>query len=114
MTTDTGHIHVTYSPALLLAISAVLSLVVALVVALALRFPGWRRGVVAFIVASPIPILLLAREHLPLLSWIPMASGFDFCFGEPGVLQVVSFLLPLAVGFSTLAALRARHAEVRA
>ena len=111
---EAGHVHVTYSPVLLLAIAAAASLVLALGVALALRSPAPRRGVVTLIVASPIPILLLARQHLPILSAIPFPGRFDYCFGDPGVLDVVSFLLPPVVGFLTLAALRRRHDEARA
>ncbi len=113
MTFDAPPTHVTYSPIVLLGVSVAVSLLVALVVAVLLRAPGRTRVILITILASPLPLLLLAREHLPILSGSPL-PGVDFCFGEPGFLHLVSFLLPPFVGLLTLTALRARNAEARA
>src|SRR5262249_4247627 len=101
MTFDAPPPHVTYSPVLLLAVSVALSLLVALVVVVLVRVPRHTAIIVAIIFASPLPLLLLAREHLPVLSGSPL-PGVDFCFGDPGFLQLVSFVLPPFVGLLTL------------
>jgi hypothetical protein len=110
---DPGWTHTTYSPTLLLVVSSLYSL--AVIAALA----GVRRILVArsqtllpalLVILSPLPIVLIAREHVPVLGSLPLLPRASFCFGNPGALHVIALALPV---ISTLAALRIIHGRVR-
>jgi len=104
--------HATYSPLVLLAVSLVLSIAIVVVV-LAARNRS-KRGWLGFLVAlSPIPLLVLAHQHLPLVGEIVSPSFMNFCFGQPGFLHVASFLLPPLAGLLAILGARRQSANVR-
>jgi hypothetical protein len=101
--------HTTYSPALLLIGSALYSLAL-LGFLLAARRPlaarirtGQALLPAILVLFSPLPVLLVAREHLPLIGTLPLLPPSRFCFGDPGVGHVIAFALPV---LTTLASLR--------
>jgi len=105
MSFEAGWSHTTYSPVLLFLAALLESLLVVFLITSVRRKTAGRAGkLLSVIVLSPLPLLFLARGHLPLLS----SWGASFCFGELGLVHVISFLLPPAVGLFTLFNLRSK------
>jgi hypothetical protein len=54
-------------------------------------------------VLAPVPLVLVAREHVPVLGSLPFLPHPSFCFGAPGAAHLIAFVLPVIF---TLVALR--------
>src|SRR5216684_2711228 len=103
MSFEAGWSHTTYSPVLLLLAGLLESLLVVFLITSVRRRTARHVGkLLSVIVLSPLPLLFLARGHLPLLS----SGAVRFCFGELGLVHVISFLLPPTVGLFALFNLR--------
>jgi hypothetical protein len=106
---DPGWTHTTYCPSLLLVVSSVYSLVLVALLIGARRTLGQRLRAnrswlpVLLVVLSPVPVVLVAREHVPVLGSLPFLPHPSFCFGTPGAAHLIAFALPV---ISTLVALR--------
>ena len=110
MSVENGGSHTAYSPVLLLMAALAVSLCLGIVVARStFRQKLGAGGLLLLIGLSPLPLMLLSYAHLPMLS--SLGAGRGFCFGEIGLLHIVSFLLPQSVGLLTLLALRTKAAE---
>jgi hypothetical protein len=113
---DPGWTHITYSPTLLLIVSSLYSLATIAVLVSARRLLVARvhasRALLPalFVVLSPLPIVFIAREHVPVLGSLPFLPHASFCFGNPGALHVIAFALPI---ISTLVALRIINGPAR-
>jgi len=113
---DPGWTHTTYSPQLLLVGSCVYSLAIIAVLVAARRFlvasvHASRAFLPALLVVlSPLPMVVIAREHVPVLGSLPFLPHASFCFGVPGPLHVIALALPVV---STLVALRVIHSSAR-
>lgn len=99
-------LHCTYSPALLLVLSALVALISVLAV---WRFHRSGRGsMIAFAfgvgLAGAAILALLNAEHLPLLGW----ASPGFCFGSLGAAHLASFVLPPFASLGTAAIARRR------
>src|SRR3954447_14010707 len=104
------HVHVTYSSVVLLYLGVLDSTIVVALLLTARRLrrvstasPRVPRWPLTAVLLSPLPLLWLAREHLPLVGLLPGFPPPRFCFGPPDTRHLVSFLMPLVAGLAAIA-----------
>jgi hypothetical protein len=100
--------HVAYDP-IVLVVASCFSSAVLLAVILAARptisaCAGLGRWVLlaGIVFRSPLPLLLVPRDHIPGLMSLPVIPPPSFCFGQRGLLHVVAFALPIATALVAL------------